>query len=213
MKKFVLDSETSGLKPGFHEITELSILRCEDMVQKVWLLNINHPERFSKQAIMVTGQNLHEISKRKRFLKDSIKEINEFLEEDGETPDDRVIIAHNGSFDRAQIECVWGSKAFPANYWLDTCAMARKYIKTKLKPIKKQSAALDRLLILFKINAELGAHSAEVDVRNTFRVWKYLENRGMSNVEFTKLSPKIIKESMEIYENDNYNLLDDLEQD
>jgi len=198
MKYYVLDIETSGLKPGFHEITEISILRCADMVQRVWLLNIKYPKRFSKQALMVTGQDVNDILKRKKYIENAIPEINGFLEEDGDYADGRVIIAHNGAFDRNQIEHNWDlyGQTFPANYWIDSKEMARKYIKRHLKLGKRQSVALSKVLELFKINAEPGAHSAEVDVRNTFRLWKYLEKRGMSNIEFTKLSPKLINDDM-----------------
>jgi len=200
MQKYVLDTETSGLKPGFHEITEISILRCEDLEQRVWKLNIHHPERFSKEAIMVTGQNVNSILKRGIYLEDSMDDINDFLKEDNNDADGRVIIAHNGCFDRRQIEHNWGmhKKTFPANYWLDTKEMARKYIRKDLKLQGRQSVALGRLLDFLKIkNIEANAHSAEVDVRNTFRLWKYLEARGISNIEFTKLSPILIKKSMD----------------
>jgi len=199
MKFYVLDIETSGLRPGFHEITEISILRCEDLVQKVWLLNIRYPQRFSKEALMVTGQNVMEITKRPSYLPDVIADINAFLEEDKEDADGRVIIAHNGSFDRNQIEHNWkiSKSFFPANYWLDTKEVARKFIKKQLKLPGRQSVALGKLLELFKIkNVEPNAHSAEVDVRNTFRLWKYLEARGMSNIEFTKISPTLLKNDM-----------------
>jgi DNA polymerase III alpha subunit (gram-positive type) len=198
VKFFIADLETNGLKANHHEITEISILRCEDMVQRVWKLNIHNPEKSSDEALMVTGQELSSILSRKVYLEDVINEVNEFLEETGEGPDDRLIIGHNESFDRRQLEENWKRLGYklPVNYFLDSKEMARKYIKQHLK-LGRQSIALNKLLDLFNIKAEPGAHSAEVDVRNTFRLWKYLEKRGMKNIEFTKLSPTLIKKDMD----------------
>jgi len=215
MKKYVCDIETNGLRPGYHEITEISILRCEDMVQKVWLLNIKYPKRSSEQAITKTGQDLYKI---KNYIEDVILEINSFIEEDGECPDGRLMIAHSVGFDRNQIETNWElfKYSFPISYFVDSKEMARKYIKNNLK-LGKQSIALDRLLMLFDIPHETNFHCAEVDVRNTFRLYKFLEKKGIKISEFTKISPKLInddikklKKKYELTEKDAIDVLEEL---
>lgn len=221
MKYFIIDLETNGLKTDFHEITEISILRCEDMVQKVWLLNIHNPKNTNKEAFYITGQDLNKILRRRIYLEDIIEEVDSFINEDGEEPDGRVGIAHNCSFDRRQLESNWSrlNRVFPINYWLDSKEIARKYIK--MNKMGKQSIALSKLLDLFNIKSESNHHSAEVDVRNTFRLWKYLEKRGMKNIEFTKLSPtliendmkKIRKESYELNNDDVNSILDELNEE
>lgn len=219
MKKYIVDLETNGLILGYHEITEVSILRCEDMVQRVWLLNIRHPKRSQEQAITKTGQNLYKISQRKKYIEDVIPEINAFIKEDGQEPDGRVMIAHNVSFDRTRMELIWENfkHSFPISYFADSKEMARKYIKNHLK-LGRQSIALDRLLPLFDIPHETNFHSAEVDVRNTFRLYKFLEKRNIKLSEFTKLSPKLINDDMkklkkkyDLTEKDAVDVLEELE--
>lgn len=197
MKYYVIDLETSGLKLSYHEITELSILRCEDLVQGVWLFNIKNPKRFSPDALEKTGQDLIKIANREFYIEDKIEEINAFIEEDKATPDERVMIAHNSQFDRNGVEMNWKKNGykFPANYWMDTKELARKYI-TKVLNLKKRSLGLGKLLRFFDIYHETNFHTAEVDVRNTFRMWKFLNKKGINNMEFVKISPTLIEEDL-----------------
>ncbi len=194
MKYFVIDTETVGIKCGFHEITEISILNCETLEQVVWMVKIKHPERADKRALMVTNKTLNELLSRGRYIEDVLDEINSFLQEGSKEVDEICMIAHNASFDRRFIEDAFTSndKTFIGQYWLCTVAMAKKFNKTILK-LTKASASLEKMLISGNVkNVELNAHSAEVDVRNTFKLWKVMTARGMSNTEFIKLSPALM---------------------
>ncbi len=196
MEYYLVDTETTGLKNGFHELTEISIIRCKDRAQKVWLVKIKHPERASKEALHITGKTVNELLSRGRYIEDILDEVDDFLKEDKEEPDGRVMIAHNAPFDRRFLEGVWEQqgRTWLANYWLDTKEMGRKFVKGIPNPTNaKISLSLDNLLKVANIkNIESGAHSAEVDARNTYRLWDKFKTVGISNTEFTKLSPTIM---------------------
>jgi len=194
MKYMVIDIETTGIKCGFHEITEISILNCETLDQRVWFVKIKYPERASDDALRLTNKTRRELVSRGRFIEDILDEINEFVEEAGDELEEAVMIGHNCSFDRRFMEHAFetNNKKFKAQYWLDTVSMARKLAKNVLK-IGKTSFALDRILVTAGVkNIESGAHSSEVDVRNTFRLWKYMSQRGISNAEHIKMYPALM---------------------
>jgi len=197
MEYYLVDTETTGLKNGFHELTEISIIRCKDRAQRVWMIKIKHPERASKEALHITGKTTEELLSRGRYVDEILDEVDDFLNEDKEEPDGRVMIAHNAAFDRRFLEGEWEKhqRIWKANYWLDTKEMGRKFVKTISNPTNaKISLSLENLLKVASIKGvEVGAHSAEVDARNTYRLWdKLTKTNGLSNVEFTKLSPTIM---------------------
>ena len=197
MRYFVIDLESDGLKCGYNQITECSILNCQTMEQITWLIRIKDPKRCSKQALYVTKKTAEELMSRGRYIEDVLDEISEFILRDVASSDEIVMIAHNSSFDRRFIEDAYMSnkKKFPGVYWLCTKEMSSKYTKNVLG-IQKTSHALNEMLITAKIkSAETDdIHSACVDTRNTFRLWKKMVSDGMSNSLFIKMSPAYLEE-------------------
>ena len=195
MKYFVIDTETNGLKCGFHELTEISILDCQTLEQITWMIRIRNPERSNKVAMQITNKTPNELASWGRYIESVLDEINNFLIGNVDEVDEICMIAHSASFDRRFMEHSFqtNNKTFVAQYWLDTVPFAKKFAKQYLG-LKKTSVALERILVTADIkNVELGAHSSEVDVRNTFRLWKYMVARGMSNTEFIKMSPTLLQ--------------------
>lgn len=196
MKYWVIDTETTGLQVGYHELTEVSIIRCEDLVQKNWFLGIKHPKRCDAFALKITNKTVDELTSRKLFIEDVIDEMDEFIRSDGEEPDTRVGIAHNAPFDRRVLEYYWKSfnKQFPINYWLNTVPMSKKYVRSIMKLHEHKGFSLDVLLdtVNLKSFEKQNIHSAEVDARNLFRLWNHMTKQGkLSNSEFITLSPDI----------------------
>ncbi len=193
MEYYVLDIETNGLCRDYHEITELSIVRCKDLEQRVWLFKTHDPKKSNKDALFITKQNIWEIQKRKYYLDDLIAEINDFINEDGLYSNERIFIAHNATFDRNFVEHYWKKfkSEFPSDYWLDTVAMSKKYIK--MKDFQgKTSASLENMLKIANIEENIDMkHTAEGDTRTTFMLWKFLQKNGINNSEFIKLSDNV----------------------
>jgi len=167
LKYYVIDTETTGLKNNYHEMTEIGIIRCSDRVQIHRLIKCENPERASFDALAITKKTMADLEKG-NDRRAVVAECNKFFLEDGATPAHRCIVAHNASFDRKFLHALWeqcGEK-FPADLWLDTIALTRSYAKAigLVKPKVNLHAACD-IVGIKKISE---AHNAKVDSRNTF---------------------------------------------
>jgi len=193
---FGLDVESTGLKCGYHEITEISILNCQTMDQVTWLIKIKYKERCSKEAMYITQKTPEELENRGRYIEDVLDEITEFILK-GAEKDEVCIIAHNASFDRRFVTHAYVSnnKENPIRYWLCTKEMSKKYCRTILG-LQKTSHALNNLLITANIKTMEtdNIHSSEVDTRNMYRLWKKMTLAGISNTEFIKMAPEYLNE-------------------
>ena len=167
LKYYVIDTETTGLKASYNEMTEIGIVRCEDRVQIWRQIKCNYPERSSFDALKITKKTLADLQK--GLTKEQVvKECNKFFEEDLTTPAHRCIVAHNAAFDRRFLHALWQScdQKFPANLWLDTLALTKNYAK-KIG-ILKPKVRLEDACNLVGIKKLAGAHNALVDSRNTY---------------------------------------------
>jgi len=194
MKYVVLDIETTGFSPQKQEITEVSILRCEDLVQCTWDVLIKHPENADPGALEVTKTSIEELMSRGRHIEDITDEIDDFIKEVSSDPDEIVCIGHYVRFDRSFLEHNWelSNKIWKANYWLDTYEMSKKYVKNIAKIEEKTSCSLTNMLKLASIRELPGAHSSTVDVQNTYKLYMHMLKRGMTNSEYIKLSPTLL---------------------
>ena len=55
---YVIDTETTGLKSNYHEMTEIGIIRCSDRVQLWRQIKCFYPERASLDALEITKKKL-----------------------------------------------------------------------------------------------------------------------------------------------------------
>lgn len=197
MKYYILDTETTGLDNEIQELTELAIVRCEDLMQKVWHIRIKHPERASPEALRITGKTIRYLLNNGKYVEEIADDVENFLNEDGETPESRVMIAHNSPFDCRFCTTAWANagKIFPANYWLDTKEMGRRYVRRFLPNLVKPSLSLENLLKLTKVDKEDGAHGAGVDSRNTYMLWDHFVKNGIPNTDFIKKSIYLVKQA------------------
>lgn len=185
---YVIDTETTGLKSNYHEITEISIIRYSDRVQLWKKLRCEYPERASFDALTITNKTLQDLENGDDPFK-VIKDCEKFFAEDGMTADHRCIIAHNGSFDRKFLHALWGKydKLFPANLWLDTMSLSREYAKQI--GIPKAKVNLHAACDLVGIKKISQAHNAKVDSRNTYFLHKSLvEDKKINYLPFIKTS-------------------------
>src|ERR1700722_11098098 len=102
----IIDSETTGTNPNYHEVNEVSIIRCKTKVQLTEFIKCDYPERASMDALMITKKTLADLGKgnTKEYVVDK---IDRFLNTDGLTPAHRCFVAHNWSFDKRFIHALY----------------------------------------------------------------------------------------------------------
>jgi len=183
---YVIDTETTGLKSNYHEMTEIGIIRCSDRVQLWRQIKCVYPERANFDALAITKKSLADLEMG-HDAASVVQECEKFFAEDGGTPAHRCIVAHNAPFDRKFLHALWEQqgKEFPAHLWLDTMSLTREYAKKNgiVKPKVNLHASCD-LVGVKKISE---AHNAKVDSRNTYLLHRNLtEEKGVDYLPFIK---------------------------
>jgi DNA polymerase III alpha subunit (gram-positive type) len=187
LQYYCIDLESSGLKAGYHECTEIGIIRATDRVQLWRNIKCEFPSRANIDALAITKKTLADLSQGHSKEK-VVEDCNNFFNEDSLTPAHRCIVGHNiYSFDRRFLFALWESvgKTFPATMWLDTIPMTRQYAKQMgiIKPKVNLQAACD--LVGVKKLSE--SHNAKVDSRNSYLLWKKLvEDKKIDHLPFIK---------------------------
>ncbi len=169
---YVTDTETTGLNKDWHEISQISIIRCQDRYQYSKYIKVEHPERASEEALKITQRTMADLrlGSDKKLV---IEQIETWFAQDGGTEENRCIVGHNVSFDRRFLHALWESvgKKFPANHWLDTENIAKKWA-VKYGIEKPRRLSLQAALEITQIKALPGAHNAISDARNAYLLWK-----------------------------------------
>lgn len=200
---YVIDTETTGLKAGYNEMTEIGIIRYTDRVQLWRQIKCEYPERANFDALKITKKTMADLDKGHENDK-VVEECERFFAEDGATPGHRVIVAHNAPFDRRFLHALWerNGKQFPANIWLDTIAMTKKYIETvdpSTIPIVKTatgktSTQLHACCDMVGIKKISEAHNAKVDSRNTYLLFRnLLEEKKVDHLRMLKTEVHALK--------------------
>jgi len=194
LKYYVLDSETCGLKAGYHEMTELSIIRYDDRVQLTKRIKCEYPDRADGRALEITGMTIADLMKGDA-KEEVVEKFEKFINQDELTIEHRCIVAHNAPFDKRFCHALWASvgKTFPAICWLNTMDVAKKWaLRTGIKPKNNQ---LGTLLKFANIKTVKGIHNAESDARNLYLYWKKsVEESGLNQVDFIKRYPHHLAE-------------------
>lgn len=187
---YIIDLETTGLKSGYHEVFEISIIRATDKVQLTRIIKCEYPERASFDSLQITGKNRQDLEFG-TSKEQVVEECEKFFAEDGLTAGHRCIVGHNiFTFDKKFLHALWGSvgKEFPAHLWLDTIPMIKAYAKqNNLGKIKFNLHAACDIVGIKKFAL---AHSAKTDSRNSYLLWKDLvEEKKMDYLPFIKTAP------------------------
>ncbi len=198
LKYYILDTETTGLVAGKHEVNQISIIRCEDRVQLTRNIICERPENADLRALDIQGLSLRDIKKgipKKQVVQDVI----DFFNKDELTPEHRVIVAHNASFDRRHTHALFrevGIK-FPAILWLDTQKIAKEWAKRK--GLGKVSVALKNALTVLDIKpVNSGLHQALPDTQNTYLLWYKAGQAGIDSLPYIKRHPDNIVSEEEL---------------
>lgn len=206
IKFYICDTETTGLKSNFNEMTEIGIIRYDDRVQLWHQIKCEYPERANFDALAITKKTMADLLKGLDKEK-VVEECEKFLNEDGLTPAHRCFVCHNAPFDQKFLHALWAScgKEFPANLWLDTISLTKNFIKSHGEaglnitktPTGRVSTQLHACCDIVGVKKISEAHNAKVDSRNTYLLHKKLIEE--KNVDYLPL----IKTAVHKIESDN----------
>lgn len=196
LQYYIIDTETTGLKSHYHEMTEIGIIRVTDRVQLWRQIRCEYPERANFDALAITKKSMADLER--GYDKEKIvEEADKFFAEDGLTPGHRCIVAHNAPFDRKFLHALWEQcgKQFPANLWLDTISLTKDFLKktdnSTLNIVKTASGRVSTQLHaccdMVGIKKLSEAHNAKVDSRNTYLLYRNLiEEKKVDYLPFIK---------------------------
>ncbi len=202
LQYYVIDTETTGLKSGYHEITEIGIIRCTDRVQLWRQIKCVYPERANFDALAITKKTMADLER--GYDREAVlAECEKFFAEDGLTPAHRCIVAHNAPFDRKFLHAMWeaSGKEFPAHLWLDTIQLTKEYLKqtdqSQLNIVKtatgRISTQLHACCDMVGIKKISDAHNAKVDSRNTYLLHRSLvEDKKVDYLPFIKTAIHVV---------------------
>jgi DNA polymerase III epsilon subunit-like protein len=202
---YLLDTETTGLKTGFHEINQISLIRVADGMQRTVNVAVVYPDRATPEALRIQKKSKYDL--KKGVTKEAaVSMVDRFLEEDKQTPAHRCIVAHNASFDRRFCHALWDSvmKPFTADLWLCTMAFSKRYAKkvgfekiAEAQGLDKPKFGLAELMGGFGLPSKFGAHSAAIDTQNTLTLFNFLMEQKLDYVSLIKRHPH--KKTQEVY--------------
>jgi DNA polymerase III epsilon subunit-like protein len=202
LKYYIIDTETTGLSAGYHEIVEISIIRAEDRHQITKFIKAEFPQRASLEALKVTNKTPKDLLK--GDSKESVVEsIDYFLTQDNLSPEHRVFVAHNAPFDKRFCHALWSSvnKVFPANCWLDTKTLIKETL-IKRGVAKPKDLTLKGSMLQIGAKAYEGEHNAVVDSRNCYVLWKKAMDSNINFLSHIKRNPHILNSS-DSYDDEN----------
>lgn len=193
LQYYIADSETSGLNVKTHEVVQVSIIRCKDQHQLSKYIIAEHPETASPEALRITGKTKLDLLK--GDPKEHVVDVcNSFFDEDGTTPEHRVIVGHNvHRFDCRFFHALWEkcNSEFPAYLWLDTIPFTKAYA-FKFGIASPGGFNLRASLDLVNIEVKQELHNAISDSQYNYRLWKKLMDSGVDYVDHMKRKPHIL---------------------
>lgn len=200
LKYYIIDTETTGLSAGYHEIIEISIIRAEDKRQLSKMIKAEFPQRASPEALKITGKSVKDLYKGET-KEQAVEAIDNFLLQDNSTPEHRVFVAHNAPFDRRFCHALWSSvgKIFPAVCWLDTKTLTKEAL-VKKGISKPKDLTLKGSIQQIGAKAYDGEHNAVVDTRNCYVLWKKATE---SNINYLTHIKRVPQTSESLHEEEN----------
>jgi len=167
LKLAFIDTETTGLYPGEHELIEIGMLiynQVEDQIEKEWNYKIapSHIETATPIALQLNGYN-NDPNSYKGNIKSAMIKFNSLVQ-------DALIVGQNVSFDLGFIYCALKDLDMKPNFsrrYLDLMGLAWWAVKDSNIP----GISLESFCSHFGISND-GAHSAIVDCRRTFEVYR-----------------------------------------
>lgn len=171
---YACDVETTGIDVIKNDVIELSLIRLSNNEQKTWHIKPKNPDEIQAQALKINGHKREDLLHITKYGKDTYKEadsiiieIENWINSDGSTTDNRVLLAHNVMFDYSMIQNLWSkcnaSDTFPfGRRTLDT--MILEFSMNLVKGEFLDSYSLHSLCKKYDVKNSK-AHTAEADTK------------------------------------------------
>ena len=159
-----LDIETTGTKPGYHEVTEVGF-RHEKKGGLCLQIAPQHIERADAEALKISRYNTADWVDSKPF-RDLVPKITEYVE-------DATIIAHNAMFDIPMLQGEYDALGLDRDHLfrdvIDTMALAREF----LVPLGLNLLRLESCMKFIGESYE-GAHNAYEDALFCEKLYRHI---------------------------------------
>lgn len=178
MRQVVIDTETTGLRPGMDRIVEIACVEVQNYYPtgKVWHSYVNPGMKMPKAA-----EAIHGISDKKLKGKPKWWQIQDaFLEFIGPDP----IVAHNAVFDVAFIKAELGQHVLSNNI-IDTLVLYKD--RFPLAP-----SSLDAMAQRFRATVDRAKHGALIDAKLLAQLYVDIVGRQHAFDIATKPRPSLV---------------------
>lgn len=159
-----LDIETTGTKPGFHEVTEIGF-RHEEKGGLCLQIAPQHIKRAEAEALKISRYNTADWVSARPF-KDTVPKITEYVE-------NATVIAHNASFDVSMLQGEYEALGLDHDHLfrdvIDTMAFAREF----LVPLGLNRLSMEACMKFIGESYE-GAHNAYDDTIFVEKLYRYI---------------------------------------
>lgn len=191
LEYYVIDVETNGFKANYHEMNEISIIRCSDRHQLTKFIKTEFPERSSPESLQITNKTYEDLLKGDS-KEEVVKFCNSFIEQDGKSPEERCLVGHSVAFDRRFCHALWEQVGLtlPVTCWCCTVKLAKEWVKKA--GTKPDNFKLHSILKFAKIKPMPGIHQSQGDAQNAYLFWKKAMENKINYVESIKRHPHIL---------------------
>jgi DNA polymerase III epsilon subunit-like protein len=177
-----IDTETTGLRPGFHEIIEIGCVVAEshmdlfgkeqlvETAARTWRIHPLYPERAQAEALKINGYG-------RRDWSDAVPKDRAYREL-AELGKGKILLAQNMSFDWSFLlaEAQTVNVAIENVFFRKLDLMSMAFLYARIKDLELKRFSLEAMCEHFGVNNP-AAHEALADARAAFEVFKHLWER------------------------------------
>jgi DNA polymerase III alpha subunit (gram-positive type) len=173
----ILDTETTGLKPDYHEVIQVAAIVCNEQLQEInkvsFKIKPQHIERANKKALEINGYNPRTWNPKFYNHKKAMVYLSKFIVNNNPEGDSVVMTGQNIKFDYNFLcnEYEQSGVEFPfSSVTLDLMDIAKLW--SSIKNVKLRRYSL-KYLAEFTKQVNTNPHDAEADAEVTLDVLKW----------------------------------------
>lgn len=173
----VLDTETTGLKPEYHEVIQTAAILCDSDLNEIsrfsFKVKPERIERASKKALEVNGYHPRTWKPTYSSTKEALKALNGFIKRHSGYNEDVVLAGQNIKFDYDFLYNAYMDQGvlFPfSSVMLDLIYVAKFWSKINKNPLRRYNL---KTLAEFTGQTNTNPHDAEADTEVTLDILRW----------------------------------------